>query len=511
MDNNDSPNFQVTDAHALPSSPFPEADPLFSRDRSKPTAPGIKSRGVLRRLVGRWWQLLLLSLLVSAPIVFSINKFIEPTYEASSLLKIEPVDPQVFSTLRSGDSQTSTYLKTQVTVLTSDNVLEPTIANALVSNLPMIKKSEDPKNDIRQELKVAIIEGTHVIRVALELPNRDDAITIVAALTQAYQSQATTLTRSANRNLTLSMTQELEKLKEQIDLKRSKLKDLYQEGKVAAFEPRALLSAETEADPTQPILSRVAEDQYAKLIDRLAQCDFDCLEAQSHLEAAKSVRARNQNKIDEETLTRTAVEFKKDPRVVALADELDESRKLADSKVQPPPAAVLAAREKLKKLSNEYEELWASEYPGIRIRLDDGNRSILSDAKIRELEVVAETARRKRTAYAKQLEKINVVKKPGSGDTFEAVCLNYQLNSLLHREEIVENHRAQLMFEDSREHFRVIPIDAASAPKSPSNDSRLRYMAAAPVYVFFLLLGLFLVQEIMAGRSPEMRYVRKPG
>ena len=74
-------------------------------------------------------------------------------------------------------------------VLTSDNVLEPTVANALVVDLPMIKKSEDPKNDLRQKLKVAILEGTNVIRVALELPNRDDAITIVAAVIQAYQTQ----------------------------------------------------------------------------------------------------------------------------------------------------------------------------------------------------------------------------------------------------------------------------------------------------------------------------------
>jgi hypothetical protein len=33
------------------------------------------------------------------------------------------------------------------------------------------------------------------------------------------------------------------------------------------------------------------------------------------------------------------------------------------------------------------------------------------------------------------------------------------------------------------------------------NEARLRYISAAPVCIFFLLLGLFLVQEIMAGRS----------
>ena len=64
--------------------------------------------------------------------------------------------------------------------------------------------------------------------------------------------------------------------------------------------------------------------------------------------------------------------------------------------------------------------------------------------------------------------------KPGSDDTFDAAYLNYQLNSLLNREELVKKHLEQLMFEDSREHYRVSVIDAASAPKSPSTDERLR-------------------------------------
>ena len=142
MDHNDRRNFNANDAYAPPSSPSPEADRHFSEDRSKAKAARIKSRGVLRRLAGRWWQLLLLWLLISAPITLSIWRFIVPTYEASSLLHIEPLADELFSVNRVGESQGSTYLKTEVTVLTSDRVLEPAVANALVVSLPTIKKSE---------------------------------------------------------------------------------------------------------------------------------------------------------------------------------------------------------------------------------------------------------------------------------------------------------------------------------------------------------------------------------
>ena len=135
-------------------------------------------------------------------------------------------------------AKAANYLKTQVAVLTSDKVLEPAVANALVVNLPMVKLSNDPKNEIREKLKIGILENTNLIRVALELPNREDAITIVQAVVQSYLLQNTDIRRTANQNLTVPLDQQLKKLGDQIELKRSALKDLYRRGKAAAFEPR---------------------------------------------------------------------------------------------------------------------------------------------------------------------------------------------------------------------------------------------------------------------------------
>ena len=480
-------------------------------------APGLQINPtvILRGLTRHWWKILLLSLLVSAPIVFSIDKFIEPTYEASSLLKIEPVDPQVFSSLHNGDSQTSTHLKTQVTVLTSDNVLEPTVADALVSKLPMIKKSGDPKNDLRQKLKVGIIEGTHIIRVALELPNRDDAITIVAAVIQAYQSQATTLTRSANRNLTLSMTQELEKLKEQIDLKRSKLKALVIDGKAAVIKPAERLNVNNNGDVAQPTFNKVSEDHVQSMMAGMVRTDLAIIEAQSMLDVKRDrYKARQEEsqqprqQVDAQQLARIEEVFRKDADVLALKQEIEDTREHLDrvklNVRQASDPARVAAQKRFDKLQEEYAELWESKYPEILGRLTGGPiADTQSLASIQELEQKIESMKKVKDKQTELFKAMEIDQKATNSDTFEAVYLNYQLNSLLHREELVENHRAQLMFEDSREHFRVIPIDAASAPKSPSNDKRLKYMAAAPVGVMFVMLGLFLLIEIKAERVAD--------
>ena len=46
-------------------------------------------------------------------------------------------------------------------------------------------------------------------------------------------------------------------------------------------------------------------------------------------------------------------------------------------------------------------------------------------------------------------------------------------------------------------------VDKAEVPKIASNNKRLKYMAAAPVGVLFMMLGLFLLLEIKAERVAD--------
>ena len=50
----------------------------------------------LRRLVGRGWQILLLWVAVFIPIGYLIWHFNPPTYEAVSILQVQPFTPQLF-------------------------------------------------------------------------------------------------------------------------------------------------------------------------------------------------------------------------------------------------------------------------------------------------------------------------------------------------------------------------------------------------------------------------------
>ena len=121
-------------------SPDPDFGPTFPEQAPEHT----------QGLISHWWRDPLLW-------ITSCNRprsgtgsgylTVKPSYEAFSLLKVEPSQPQLFDHhLRTVDeAQIQPYLQTQLGLLTSDRVLEVAVARKDVVNLPMIKESIEPR------------------------------------------------------------------------------------------------------------------------------------------------------------------------------------------------------------------------------------------------------------------------------------------------------------------------------------------------------------------------------
>ena len=114
------------------------------------------------------------------------------------------------------------------------------------------------------------------------------------------------------------------------------LNELSKSGRAAPINPRELLNPKTETDPTQPTLNKATEEQFAKLIDKQVECDLAYLDALSQLEAVRTVRERNLDRMDQERGAQALDEFKSDPKVAALVDQIDEAKE--DGRVQRPDA-----------------------------------------------------------------------------------------------------------------------------------------------------------------------------
>ena len=81
--------------------------------------------------------------------------------------------------------------------------------------------------------------------------------------------------------------------------------------------------------------------------------------------------------------------------------------------------------------------------------------------------------------------------------------LSQDLQYLKRNHEVLKSKLAQIEFEIGQAAYRIEVQDRASPPKMASNNKRLKYMAAAPVGILFLMLGLFLLLEIKAERVAD--------
>ena len=296
----------------------------------------------MRGLNRQWWRILALWLVVSAPIVVLIYQFVEPTYEAVSLLLIEPAQQDLFSAIHTAGmlenpNATTTYLETQVGLIKSTKVLNPAIADPLVVDLPTIKKSEDPKSDLLEKLKVEIVPKTTMISVSLELPDPAEAINIVQAVVQSYLKHNTDYSRSNNRDLTESLKQQIVKIGKEIELKRSLLKELNKKGHVVVLKSaeerlNTNLNTTSDANTAQPTFKTITEDHAQTMMAQMIQTDLQIIEMESMLQvkrdAYKAVQETSREpaqQVDGQQLARIEEEFGKDPDVLALKQEIDDT------------------------------------------------------------------------------------------------------------------------------------------------------------------------------------------
>jgi capsular exopolysaccharide synthesis family protein len=516
----------VSAAPSLPSG----LSPALSGDLLPAASSPVDSQIVWRGLKRYWWKIFSAWLVLSAGAAYSIYKFVQPTYEAYSVLKIEPVAPRLFERVQDfADSRSvGPYLQTQVQTIRSDRVLNTVIADPVVSKLPLVTKSKDPRVDLQRQLSVELVEDAYLIRVALSQPNADDAATIVNTVVQSYMDYYNEYARSANRNLKLSLGQQLTNLESELEKTGQALKELNKKKGVELVPTPRTASTSTstaatgDGDLTHPTLGQITEAQVATMADQMVRTDFELAAAQATLDVKRQAASRanddenaGQPQEDKEAFERRITEeFQKDPDVVALVGEIKDTRAQVDrleSVVRSRSDHAWRVAEKHhKQLTDEYEQLWNGKYEEIRKRLRSGAGPQQSAETIKELQAKVDELTQKRVRHAKLFEEFKMEKKEANADALQAALLHYQLNRQLENSERVKLHLQQLEFENKQEYFRVNWLDKAAVPKTATNSKQLKYMAAAPVGILFAVLGLFLVLEISAKRvaDPEILQTR---
>ena len=503
-------------------APFPTASsslqalgPVFNGDLATTQSSQVNSRTILRGLTRHWWQILVLWLIVSAPIVYAIKLLVKPTYEASSTLRIQPTKPSMYEMPHENSEMRSVlpYLQTQANLFTTDKVLDIALNDPSVKPLPFIRESDDPKAALREDLAVEIVEGAYLIRVGLELADGDQAAKIVNAIVAAYLNYNVEFNRSTNSKTTQNLNTQLTTLQKVIDQKKVLLQGLY--ATTAAQPQMSLLNEKkSDGDAAQPTFSKLTENHVQGWVDTMVKTDFELIEAKAALEIFESQAAKQANEqenaqalnqIDEDLEPLIVEEFRKDPEVIALKDAIIEMRNELDhnkaaARLGNDPSRRVIQKE-LDKLTAQYNEVWKQKHGEIRKRLSIATSSPQSlSTTIADLRIKVETLQKKQRDQAELYRKLDQDHKTAKHDTFEAVFLDAEVKGLMTRVDKIKANLDQLAFDASQDVFRVEEVDPATAPKTPTNNKHIKYMLAAPVGVLFMILGLFMLLEIKAER-----------
>ncbi len=246
-----------------------------------------------------WWRILLLWLLISAPAAYLIFVTVLPVYEAVSRIRIEPAQPDLYDPLRRATADDArihaAYLRTQVNLVTSDQVLGRAVASQSVAGLPMIRNSEDPNADLRERIVVEIEPGTYIVKIALQSPDANEAAAIVNAVADSYLDENLRYAQSWDAALKASLSKQLRSLSEKIERKKAELRELHRKGNVQVSKPSLNVNAPNTADDDSlPAFTAVDEQRLGRVIGAMVQNDLDLLAAR----AALAVKREGQKQAD---------------------------------------------------------------------------------------------------------------------------------------------------------------------------------------------------------------------
>jgi capsular exopolysaccharide synthesis family protein len=483
----------------------------------------VNPRVILRGLNRHWWRILLIWLAVSIPLAGVIWKLVEPTYEAFSLLEFQPTSIDLFKggledkpDLRSS----MPYLETQVQIITSNPVLDEAIGQFPIGALSMLRGALDAPAELREKMVVEIVgKNTYLVKVSLESNNADEAAKIVRAVVNAYTEQYLVQHQFINSGYMSSLSSYREQLDKEIKKTKNELKKVVGNGLVGVSRPE--LNSKAAEKDTEPSFSSTTDEQYNRATDALFANDMELLKVEAELAAAQDARTKAQEVKGDPSAPAPAgaelaalieEEFKKDPEVVALAERIaDTEEELNDVKAktrQPGDPVRVKLQKQLKKLQEEeWPKLWEQKYEPISRRVTAAVPELgpnVQDDKIAALQARSEHLKRQKVSLAAYIQtNLDKKKKDSHNDELEATLLNQELLSHRRHLELIQEKITQLEFEKNHETYHVKVLSEARASLTPSNNKRLKYVAAAPVGILFLMVGLFLMLEIKAERVAD--------
>jgi serine/threonine protein kinase/WD40 repeat protein len=260
--------------------------------------------------------------------------------------------------------------------------------------------------------------------------------------------------RDFNRSYTKSLKEQYDRFiktkQAELEEKKAMLIALVADSKIESQKPNARAKADDDELP-KPMFDSLSIDQYRQTNDQLLQTEMDLMDArsllQSRLAESQGTSDIPQHEIKKQTDERIVEEFRRDPQVAAIIEqikattvELDYSKSIARREADP---ALIAARKRLANLTAEYNDLWNIRSERIRRKVS-GESVLVLRRKIEELEA-------KKNNLLQMLAKYDLQKSSAASDTLKAKFLREGIISLTGIIRTVQQKLEQIEFESMQD------------------------------------------------------------
>jgi capsular exopolysaccharide synthesis family protein len=434
---------------------------------------------------------------------------VKPNYMAYSVLRFEPPSQAIF-TATTNNETFDMFLKTQVQLITSANVLTAAATTPKSANLQRIREASDIVQELKKQIGVRILPETTLIEVSMTSPDAYETAVLVNAVVESYLATNEEWANSMTRNQIASLDGYLRNLQSQTEEIERQWKEIVANGDVNA----QIISDERKArqNPTENAQASATIEEFKRIKSQVRELDFEIVENQAVLDTAKTSKDKavptttpeaDKKKIELIIKRR----FQTDPEVMGLAEEIrkaklkyDEALRL-DRRGSDP--ATKKAKDKYESLDQKYTEMWESKSSSIREGLElDGPNALTPEREIADLTTKIDRLKAKRDALKKIANDLEISTKQNATDSVKIQLLLDQRSSLKLMQDAVQRRLEQLRFE-SRGETRVRKVNEATASNKPVSDKRLMFLAGTPIGVLGCVLGLIVLLEIRSGRVAD--------
>jgi uncharacterized protein involved in exopolysaccharide biosynthesis len=254
----------------------------------------------LRTITRRWAFILVATGALCGLATWAGYPWIQPTYRATSLLRIEPEDVDLFGLKDKGKDDLASFQETQIQLLKSPNVLTSAATNPRIARLPWVAGSTDAVAELRKVVDARALTGTYLAEVAVNSKVPAEASNVVNAVVDAYLESNAEWSEGMTRTQIQKLEDYLKDLDTQSEDIERRWRDFAAKGDVDLNAPgKAADQGFPDTKEKAERKSQIAADPYREIQAELLHNEIDRLKAQARLEAYKGSSNPSKGQVEE--------------------------------------------------------------------------------------------------------------------------------------------------------------------------------------------------------------------